>query len=393
MVSTKLPADRLEDFLDGLGYPGRYQLLVYVLLSFNFILLCFAEYSNYFFSRVPEHRCRLDPRFSSTLANYDDSYPVEMKDSAKVFARCVMWKNPANRSSGLQMCQHGWEYHVEETNEWTVASEWNLVCDEGYLLKLVPTLQTTSSLLGAAVFGSVADKYGRRPVLLFTLFFVCGIGGSLYFVHKFLFYLSLKCVQGLLGSGLHIASYVLSMEYLPSGYRPYAALGIRMMWSCSAICLAITNYFIKHWRYVQLSITVPFAVTVMYIWLIPESLIWLITEGKTEISKCTTKRILRYNKLAIPENISTEIKKIQKAQRELRRRKKRVSHNICDLFRTTQIRKRTLILFCVWFTSSVTYSLLSESVPSLTQSFHVDFIISVVVEAGTTVIIFLLVAR
>jgi len=46
--------------------------------------------------------------------------------------------------------------------------QWDLVCDRAYLKDLTQTILIVGVMFGALIFTSLSDKFGRKPVLLFS---------------------------------------------------------------------------------------------------------------------------------------------------------------------------------------------------------------------------------
>lgn len=60
--------------------------------------------------------------------------------------------------------------------------QWELVCNRESLAALLPYVTAVATMIGAVVTGIVADKYGRKYVLLLSLLFHTSFGIFLHFL-------------------------------------------------------------------------------------------------------------------------------------------------------------------------------------------------------------------
>lgn len=67
--------------------------------------------------------------------------------------------------------------------------------------------------------------------------------------------------------GLQTSSYVFAMElFVNSKYRAYTAALFEASWALGVMALAGIAYLLKDWRYIQLAITLPTVLSLLYIW-------------------------------------------------------------------------------------------------------------------------------
>lgn len=181
------------DLLDALGGVGRFQLLQTVLLLLPCGLLACHNFLQNFTAAVPSHHCRPPP--NSTANNSDAwlraSVPLDhlgLPESCRRFKEPQWALGDPNTSSpepATEGCVDGWVYDHSifpssivtevwgslEVQRWGVrccppcalsapvpSLQWDLVCDKRSLRDLAQSLYMTGVLVGAAIFGSVADR-------------------------------------------------------------------------------------------------------------------------------------------------------------------------------------------------------------------------------------------
>ena len=66
--------------------------------------------------------------------------------------------------------------------------------------------------------------------------------------------------------GAGLAGIVMACEIFPAAQRTFAGTAIELFWAASWMVLALIAYFIRNWRYLQLTISLPPVITLVLIW-------------------------------------------------------------------------------------------------------------------------------
>ena len=85
-----------------------------------------------------------------------------------------------------------------------------MVCDDAYKASLSTTIYFCGAMLGGLLFGTLSDKFGRRPILLFCLFSPSALGILLFFIKDFVAFVILRFLLGLV-----LEVWPFSPNYLP----------------------------------------------------------------------------------------------------------------------------------------------------------------------------------
>ncbi|XP_043787651.1 organic cation transporter protein-like isoform X2 [Apis laboriosa] len=239
-----------------------------------------------------------------------------------------------NETSGLKesmntdLCFGEYQF-ATEFGENSVVTEWHLVCEKRYLTFLGPTVYYIGVLMGAWIAGLLADRIGRLPVQALCLYTQGTMAVALYVVQNYPTFLALRGLQGVFVQGLQNSTYILSLELFPAKARTFVALVMQIAWAIGLILLAALSYIIPDWRILQLAVSVPTAITVLYIWMIPESPRWLLAKGKTTEADMALERIAKYNicctRLSRREHVKSDANVLENAIPTKPERKSRVS--------------------------------------------------------------------
>ncbi|CAL7948202.1 unnamed protein product [Xylocopa violacea] len=230
-------------------------------------------------------------------------------------------------SSDADLCIGEYQF-ATEFGENSVVTEWGLICEKRYLTFLGPTVYYIGVLMGAWIAGLLADRIGRLPVQAICIYTQGTMAVALYVVQNYATFLALRGLQGVFVQGLQNSTYILSLELFPVKARTFVALVMQIAWAIGLVLLAALSYVIPDWRILQLAISVPTAITVLYIWMIPESPRWLLAKGKTTEADVTVERIAKYNVCCTRsrrENVKTETCVLENSTPVKPERKSRVS--------------------------------------------------------------------
>ena len=173
------------------------------------------------------------------------------------------------------------------------------------------------------------------------------------------------------------------MELFSPHHRTMAGVAAEVFWAVGLILLAACCYFVQHWRYIQLAISIPTLVTLLYIWLIPESLRWLISRGRSRRARAVAERIL----LQRPEVEPRAAAAVGEALPYVGAHSA-LGVDIRDLFRTTT-RRNSFVLFCVWFSISLAYYGMSLSIADLSGGRFFNFMLGGALELAAFLLTYL----
>lgn len=217
-------------------------------------------------------------------------------------------------------------------------------------LTLAQALQTGTAffvgmLVGAFVFGRLADRIGRRPVLLVAVLIDACFGVASAFAPDLAWLLALRLLTGIgVGATLPV-DYTMMAEFLPSDRRGRWLVLLESFWALGTIVLAVLALVALRWgddawRVIFLVTGIPALAGVALRWRIPESPLYLHRSGKPEQAREVLARVARVN------GRSVEIPPLQA------RAPARTS--LASLF-AGPLRRRSIGLFLAWGLISIAY--------------------------------------
>ncbi|XP_008572826.1 PREDICTED: solute carrier family 22 member 3 [Galeopterus variegatus] len=251
------------------------------------------------------------------------------------------------------------------------------------MLDLTQAVLNLGFLVGGFTLGYAADRYGRIVIYLISCFGVGVTGVVVAFAPNFSVFVIFRFLQGVFGKGTWMTCYVIVTEIVGSKQRRIVGIVIQIFFTLGIIILPGIAYFIPNWQGMQLAITLPNFLFLLYYWVVPESPRWLITRKKGDKALKILRSIAKCNGKYLSPNYS-----------EITATDEEVSNpSFLDLVRTPQMRKCTLILMFAWFTSAVVYQGLVMRLGIIGGNLYIDFFISGVVELPGALLILLTIER
>jgi len=102
--------------------------------------------------------------------------------------------------------------------------------------------------VGAWVFGTMADRIGRKNVLFLTVLGTCVSGLGFTLVHEIYSFALLRVIVGIFISGAIVSCYVLRVEIVGTSARSFAGVLGGVFFAAGYVLLAVFAYFIHDWR-------------------------------------------------------------------------------------------------------------------------------------------------
>ncbi|XP_051579558.1 solute carrier family 22 member 7-like [Myxocyprinus asiaticus] len=355
---------KFENLLAEVGGFGKYQIILLVLLVIPRVTLPFHFLLNNFIGAIPSHHCDISSLDTEGIfgnlsgkEKLTISIPVQ-KDGTP--ASCHMFSYPqfhllTNNTNTSELpvveCQNGWEYD-NSTFKSALATEFDLVCDRRGLSKATATIFFIGVMVGAAIFGWLSDRYGRKRMLMVSYLSTSVFAIASALSQSFIMFAIMRFFTGMGITGISIISIVLYVEWADIAHRTMAGVMISLDWSVSTMILPGIAYFVNDWRSLIVTVTAPLGLAVITWRWIPESARWLIANGRLEeahlyLSKCaSTNNRENSFKAIIPQTLANVIIAENKADRK---------YSYLDLVRSPKMRKLALLTGLTWCGVAFTY--------------------------------------
>ncbi|XP_015713549.1 solute carrier family 22 member 3 isoform X1 [Coturnix japonica] len=282
-------------------------------------------------------------------------------------------------SPPLITCQDSWVYRQPHAS---IVSEYNLVCGRAWMLDLSQAILNLGFLAGAFTLGYAADRYGRILIYLLSCLGVGICGVIVAFAPNFTLFLIFRFLQGVFGKGTWMTCYVIVTEIVGSDQR-FVGIAIQIFFTLGIIILPGIAYLVPTWQGIQLAISLPNFLFLLYYWVVPESPRWLLTRKEGEKALKIMHDIAKHN----GKYLSPHYSEITVSNMEV------TNPSFLDLVKTPWMRRNTLILMYAWFTSALIYQGLVMRLGIVGGNLYLDFFISGAVELPAALIILITIDR
>ncbi|XP_042633308.1 solute carrier family 22 member 6-A-like [Cyprinus carpio] len=370
-----------DEVLDRIGGFGRFQKTLYVWICMPQIFLAFHMLVSVFTGAVPPHLCRSawpagdngGPRLGFNFSIAPGESCTSLQDGPLSHLNHSL--PITEHSSTSNGCTGGWEFSKEVFLS-TVVTEWDLVCENATLNNIGSSIYMFGLLVGAVLFGALADKYGRRMIILIGLAVQAIFGVGVAFSPNFYIYVLLRFVVGMTISAVIMNAFVLGTEWTGPKKRMLAGVITDYFFGFGYILLAGLAYLIRDWRKLQLAISAPGFLFLFYIWVLPKSARWLMANKKHEEALDLIRKAALINgKPLVDDDIELcQSSKISENLQDLRK------YTVIDLVRTPRMRRQSLILFYLWFVNVLVYYGLSLNISDFGMNIYLTQMIFGLVE-------------
>lgn len=397
-----------DEVLCHLGQFGLYAIRIFC-LSCIVAAMCgppvtqdtFVEYEN-------PHRCKV-PSCDNNETSYNEPF-VNWTIPEKT--QCKMYR-PYNTSSD-QCLEDDFDNTTEACSEWvydtslftsTTVTEFDLVCDYDWMRPLAGSMYMVGMLLGAITIGDLADRFGRKMGILVSVLLLGG-GGVLSAVSpNYTMFLIMRLLTGAGGVGLFQVTFVLAVEFIGAKWRTFVGIMIEVPFALGEAMTGVLAIFIRDWRWLQVAVTAPAFLLLSYMWLMPESVRWLVSQGrKTEAIKIINKAA-KVNGVEVPKHLledpNPEVPTVDgtisvaNSKDDLVKEDQppKVNKTVLDLLKTPNMRKRSINMFYCWAVCTLVYYGLSSNSGNLGGNIFVNFIATMLIEIPSYVFSYLVLDR
>ncbi|XP_047493519.1 organic cation transporter protein-like isoform X3 [Penaeus chinensis] len=412
MSGHKIDFDKV---LAHIGPFGPYSVLVFVMACIASFMCAQPVVQDAFVSLDSPHRCFVpgcddpnEPDFSAEFANYT----IPDGDECSMYQR----SEPVTNSSTCELddfnlnVKTNCSEKVFDTSLFTstTVTEFDLTCENAWLGPLAGSMYMVGMLLGAITIGDLADRFGRKVGILVSVMLLGG-GGVLSAVSpNYYMFLAMRLLTGAGGVGLFQVTFVLAVEFIGAKYRTFCGIMIEVPFALGEAMTGVLAIFIRDWRWLQVAVTAPAFLLLSYMWIMPESVRWLVSQGKRDVAVKIIKKAADVNGVEVPKHLledsNTEVptvdgslsvasSKAELVKEDPGEPEPKVTKSVIDLLRTPNMRKRSFNLFYCWAVCTLVYYGLSSNSGNLGGNIFINFIATMLIEIPSYVFSFLVLDR
>ncbi|ROT75799.1 putative organic cation transporter protein-like [Penaeus vannamei] len=217
--------------------------------------------------------------------------PVEISSDS-----CSYFVNNSSSGEAEEFPCTEWEYDTSVYTN-TLTSEFNLVCDRSYLRATYQSINMFGTIFTCMASGYIADRFGRKAVVLVTHLTYATLGFCISFASNFSLILALRFIMGCVGLP---TIYILALEVCEIKYRSVVGILIGLPWAFGTMAWGGVAFQVRDWRWLQRCVILPFALYIPLVFIMDESPRWLIVRGQFDRARRVLQRAARWNKTQLP---------------------------------------------------------------------------------------------
>ncbi|KAK3095958.1 hypothetical protein FSP39_021306 [Pinctada imbricata] len=254
-----------------------------------------------FIGYTPPSQCKA---LSSNLSEYDIGLTGNVSDFRIEYGKCDLTIHSTNNTPDPYQdmkprkfdCLNG--YHFDHSEGETVTMEFGLICGKSGLGEFSTTMVLVGMCLGAAIFPSLSDRFGRKTVAVVTHVFMLAANLALAFMPNLASFATFRTIIGTLQQGLGLSTAIIHVEIFPMEWRGFLGFTGSVNWSLCVCSLALFGYLMRNlsWRYLQLALSLVSFHALFGPWILDESLRWLIANNKNTKAVRLIEKAARWNK-------------------------------------------------------------------------------------------------
>lgn len=367
-----------DTLLSSAGELGRYQILL-MLSTFPFYFFGVNVYfSQLFMTEVPQQHWCWIPELINLTQNERRNLAAPKDQSDRFgYAHCeaynanwteVLANGSLPNATTTEPCKNGWEFDRTDIPYPTISSDFEWVCDKKSYQATAQAIFFSGSVVGGILIGWMADKYGRVPATILSnlLGFVGGISST--FVMNFTEFAICRFIMGMAYDSCMLIPYLIVLEYTAPKYRSILAnSSFGIFFSLFATSYPFLALACGHWKTLSLVSSLPLALAVLAPLFLPESPMWLLSEGRIEEVISKIQVIARINRKQIPPTLIEQFKQtIQKEDKENQL-------GFYEVFKRPLLRRNMLLICLVYMTSLIVFDGLFRNLDQLQFDFFYSF--------------------
>ncbi|XP_041972898.1 organic cation transporter protein-like [Aricia agestis] len=365
MAQEEKNSVHLDEVLAQFGAYGRYQIRMILLLGFAFFNNGIHSINYVFIAEEVPYRCKIEQCESANKVFNTSWYNFATPSD---YRSCYKYG-----STGDECSSSSFTSVVEPCLEWIYKSddsfvaEFGLACED-WKRTFVGTVHSIGLMLGLFLQGQLSDRLGRRAaIIIFGITCaVLGVGKS--FASSYLSYITLEFFEAFIGEN-YSPAFIMSIELVHSDFRLNQQIIYSVIFALGGVVFPITAYYIPYWRTLTQVLYAPSIVFIFYVFIMDESVRWLLSKGKKKEAIKILLKIAEKNKVSIKEEIIVNIKCEENNTR---------SSPLRDTLRSKLVLKRFLVCLVWWSSCTFICYGLAVNVVSLAGNKYLNFAIMAV---------------
>ncbi|BFG03427.1 organic cation transporter protein [Drosophila madeirensis] len=394
-----------DEILTQIGEFGRYQRRNYLLICLPVLFAAANSLSYVFTAGTPTYRCYIPGCDSIDAPDYHADWvhiavpgtwskkgtfkPATCERYVANETSTFSWEplpegqcTAANFTKEQERCLQ----FVYGSHERTIVQEWQLMCQENaWKLAFVGTTHFAGLVIGTAMFGYLADRFGRKRIFLFCIVFMAVTGIAQALAWDYVSFLSFALLNAVGTSGVYPLAFIIGVEMVGPRKREMSSIVLNYFYAVGEALLGL-SVFLPNWRQLQLVLSIPPLIFLGYFWIVPESVRWLLARNQREKAGVIIRRAAKVNRRDISIELLASFKQqeLDMESTDSNQKEKKEDSQIWlavkEVFASHILIIRYVNMLFIWAVNAIVYYGLSLNSTSLSGNKYLNFTLVCLVE-------------
>uniref|UniRef100_A0A3P8S7G1 Solute carrier family 22 member 16 n=1 Tax=Amphiprion percula TaxID=161767 RepID=A0A3P8S7G1_AMPPE len=400
----------VERIFDELGHFKRFQACLYFAAVFQAVACGIHYLASVFLVETPNFVSSVPGNITDVL--YGNVTASSLEDVLPVFkagkgplviqtaegeqwelsrCRCSLRIDPGDftydfyGNKTVKACGGNFVYDHTEVYQ-SIVTDWDLVCEKEWLAKLCQPTFMVGVLIGALVFGDIADRVGRVKILMFTSLCQFGLGVAVAFTGNYYFFVVLRFLLAMVSSGYLVVVFVYVTEFTGIKVRTWTSMHVHAAFAVGIMVVALTGYLVRVWWIYQIVLSTCTSPFLFFCWKFPETPFYLMAKSRYKDAQTLLDKMARFNglecRLTAEDLLESEngraLVEQEAAEEKPSQSEKKLS--ILDLFGSWRMTGRTCTVWAIWFIGSLGYYVFSLGSVNLGGNQYINLFLAGAVE-------------
>ncbi|XP_075979428.1 organic cation transporter protein-like [Anticarsia gemmatalis] len=384
----------LDAILKELGPFGTYNIVNYALLLFPCFLA--GMYGSVFVFEAADidYRCQISECESLNESIWlHHAIPKEKTGLSKCFRHSFNENfTISNETCGVYDLNDTFTSAHEKCASYvyygnSAVRDFDLGC-QNWKRTLIGTIHNSGLFLSLPLTGYVSDRFGRKVALSIAALMNSIFGFIRSFSTNYYMMVVLEFMEAGFGAGAYTTAFVLAMELVGPKGRVFGNTLINVVFVFGLMTLSGLSWLLKDWRTLLRVIYAPSCLIFSYLWILNESVRWLISKGRHEEALVILRKAAKMNKVELSEPGLAPLCELEKDKPREDKEDKEEGENKAEekpsiffqVIRSSIIRRRLVTCSFLWITCTFVYYGLSINSVSLAGNMYVNFMLVAFIE-------------
>ncbi|XP_073959936.1 organic cation transporter protein-like [Choristoneura fumiferana] len=377
------PPIELDVILKQLGAFGKFNIINYGLMLIPIFLA--GMYGSVFVFEATDINYRCKIKECEGLNNSEwlvNAIPVKNDELAKCSRYSLKDNASSDESCNADAFDRTNQLKCDElvySDEDSAVRDFNLGCQD-WKRTLIGTVRNSGLFISLPLTGIISDRFGRKRALVMAALMSGIFGLARSFSVSYVMMLILEFFESALGGGINSTSFVLAVELVAPKGRVLGTTVLNLISTLGMMSLPAFSWWFQDWRKLLRIIYTPAILVFSYLWLLNESVRWLLSKGRNVEAAEILLKAAKMNNVDISEELNPLYKlEVKSDTQEVKKEeidddKAKVS-TFKQVIRSRVIRTRVCMCSFLWITCTFVYYGLSINSVSLGGNKYMNFML------------------